>query len=117
MAKAKKRSTTRKKSSRRGKASTKSARKKAAKRTTTKKAKSKVRRAGSGALKSTAKKKQSLKTAARKAPRNAAREVGNVSAVEDTIVDVIDEPMPAVFRVTEYETVQTISPDDPEKNG
>ena len=111
MAKAKKRVTTRKKSARRGKASTKSARKKAAKHTITKKAKSKVRRAGRGALESTARKKQPLKTAARKAPRNAA------SVVEDAIIDVIDEPMPAVFRVTEYETVQTTSPDDPEKNG
>ena len=117
MAKAKKRVTTRKKSSRRGKASTKSAGKKAAKHTITKKAKSKVRRAGRGALESTARKKQPLKTAARKAPRNAAREVGAVPVVEDTIIDVIDEPMPAVFRVTEYETVQTTSPDDPEKNG
>jgi hypothetical protein len=35
--------------------------------------------------------------------------VGNVPAVEDTIIDVIDEPMPGVIRVTEYETVQTTS--------
>jgi hypothetical protein len=30
--------------------------------------------------------------------------------VEDTIVDVIDEPVPGVIRVTEYETITATSP-------
>ncbi len=110
MAKAKKRVTTRKKSSKRGKASAKPTRKIAAKRTTPKKAKSKIRQAGRGALKSTAKKKRPPKTAAKMAPRKAPREVVEVPVVEDTIIDVIDEPVPGVIRVTEYETVRTTTP-------
>ena len=109
MAKAK-RVSTRKKSSKRGKASAKTVRKKAAKRTTPKKAKSKVRRAGRGALKSTAKKKRPPKTAARMAPRKTPKQVVEVPVVEDTIIDVIDEPIPGVVRVTEYESVRTTTP-------
>jgi hypothetical protein len=30
--------------------------------------------------------------------------------IEDTIIDVIDEPVPGVVRVTEYETIRTITP-------
>jgi hypothetical protein len=30
--------------------------------------------------------------------------------VEDTIVDVVDEPVPGVVRVTEYETVRITTP-------
>jgi hypothetical protein len=30
-----------------------------------------------------------------------------VPVIEDTIVDVIDEPVPGVVRVTEYETIRT----------
>ena len=89
MAKAKKRIVTRK-TSKRGKASAKPARKKAAKRA--------------------APKKRPLKTvakmAARKAPRKAPRQ--GVPVIEDTIIDVIDEPVPGVVRVREYETIRTI---------
>jgi hypothetical protein len=108
MAKAKKRVATRKKSSKRGKASAKPTRKAAAKRTTPKAAKSKVRRAGNGAPKPAVKKKRPPKTAARKAPRNAPRQV--VVPVEDTIIDVIEEPAPGVVVVTEYESIRTGTP-------
>ena len=108
MAKAKKRVATRKKSSKRGKARAKPARKKAAKAQTSKQAKSKVRRAGSGAPKPAVKKKRPPKTAARKSPRKAPRQV--VVPVEDTIIDVIDEPAPGVIRVTEYESIRTATP-------
>jgi hypothetical protein len=102
MVKAKKRVGTRKKSSKRGKASAKPVRKKAAKRA--KKAKSKVRHAAKGVVKSAAKKKRPRKAAARPAPRQVR------PVVEDTIIDVIDEPVPGVVRVTEYETIRTIPP-------
>ena len=108
MAKAKKRVATRKKRSKRGKANAKPARKKAAKRTMPKGAKSKVGRAGRGAPKPAVKKKRPPKTAARKAPRKAPRKV--VVPVEDTIIDVIDEPAPGVIRVTEYESFRTATP-------
>ena len=108
MAKAKKRVATRKKSSKRGKASAKPTRKAAAKRTTPKAAKSKVRPAGSGAPKPAVKKKRPPKTAARKAPRKAPRQV--VVPVEDTIIDVIEEPAPSVVVVTEYESIRTATP-------
>ena len=84
MAKAKKRVTTRKKASKRGKASAKPARRKSAKRATPK--------------------KRPRKTAAKMAPRKAPRQ--RVPVVEDTIIDVIDEPVPGVVRVTEYETIR-----------
>jgi hypothetical protein len=100
MAKAKKRVAARKKSSKRGKA-----RKKAAKHTTSKKAKSKVR-AGKTSPKSVAKKKRSPKTTARRAPRQQVVEV----PVEDTIIDVIEEPVPGTVVVTEYETVRIGTP-------
>jgi hypothetical protein len=108
MAKAKKRVATRKKSSKRGKASAKSARKKAAKRMTPKKAKSKIRRAGEGAPKPMAKKKRPPKTPARKAVGKTPRQV--VVPVEDTIIDVIEEPVPGVVVVTEYESIRTATP-------
>ncbi len=107
MAKAKKRVATRKKSSKRGKASAKPARKKAAKRTTPKKAKSKVRRAARAAPKSLAKKKLPPKTA--KAPRKPPRQVVEIP-VEDTIIDVIEEPVPGVVVVTEYESIRPATP-------
>jgi len=110
MAKAKKRVATRKKRSKRGKANAKPARKKAAKRTMPKGAKSKVGRAGRGAPKPAVKKKRPPKTAARKAPRKAPRRVVEVPVVEDTIIDVIDEPVPGVIRVTEYESIRTATP-------
>ncbi len=105
-AKAKKRVAKSKKSSKRGKTRTKPARKMVAKRTTPKKAKSKLRQAGRGALKSAVKKKRLPKTGAKMAPR----EVVEVPVVEDTIIDVIDEPVPGVVRVTEYETIRMTTP-------
>jgi hypothetical protein len=84
MAKARKRRATRKKASKRGKASTKPARKKASKRAT--------------------RKKRAAKTAAKMAPRK------GVPVIEDTIIDVVDEPVPGVVRVTEYETIRTTTP-------
>jgi hypothetical protein len=33
-----------------------------------------------------------------------------VPVIEDTIIDVIDQPSPGVVRVTEYETVRTTTP-------
>ena len=88
MAKAKKRMVTRKKASKRGKASAKPARKKAAKRATPK--------------------RRPPKTVAKMAPRKAPRK--GVPVIEDTIIDVIDEPVPGVVRVTEYETITTTTP-------
>jgi hypothetical protein len=108
MAKAKKQVAARQKSSKRGKASAKPARKKAAKRAMPKKAKSKVRRAGMSAPTSSTKKKRPPKIAARKAPRQVAE-----AAVETTIVDVIQEPIPGVVVVTEYESVRTATPISP----
>ena len=105
MAKAKKRVATRKKSSKRGKASAKPARKKAAKRMTPKQAKSKVR----GAAKPMSKRQRQSKIAARKAPSKTPRQVVEVP-VEDTIIDVIEEPVPGVVVVTEYETIRTATP-------
>jgi len=106
MAKAKKRVATRKKSSKRGQASAKPARKKATKRTTPKKAKSKVQRAVRGAAKPMAKKQRPSKIATRKA---APRQVVEVP-VEDTIIDVIEEPIPGVVVVTEHETIWMATP-------
>ena len=37
--------------------------------------------------------------------RKALRQAAPV--IEDTIIDVIDEPVPGVVRVTEYETIRT----------
>jgi hypothetical protein len=108
MAKAKRRAAARKKSSKRGKASVKPTRKKAAKRATPKKAKSKVRRAGMSATKPAAKKRRPPKTAARKTPRQVAE-----VPVETTIIDVIEEPVPGVVVVTEYESVRTATPISP----
>ncbi|MGA8615729.1 MAG: hypothetical protein WB760_29425 [Xanthobacteraceae bacterium] len=99
MAKARKRLATRKKSSKRAKISVK----KAARPMRAKKAKSKVRQTGTRAQKSIAKKKRPPKLAAKMAPRKA-------PVVEDTIIDVVDEPMPGVVRVTEYETVRISTP-------
>jgi len=88
MAKAKKRVETRKKASKRGKASAKPARKKAAKRATTK--------------------KRPRKTTVKMTPRKAPKQ--GVPVIEDTIIDVIDEPAPGVVRVTEYETIRMTPP-------
>jgi hypothetical protein len=100
MAKAtKKRVAARKKSLKRGKASTKPARKMAAKHATPKKAKSKIQRAGMSAKKPAAKKKRPPETAER-------RQVAEVP-VKTTIINAIEEPVPGVVAVTEYESVQT----------
>jgi hypothetical protein len=88
MAKAMKRRAKRKKVSKRGKARAKPARKKTAKRATPKK------RSG----------KSAAKMASRKAPRQ------GVPVIEDTIIDVVDEPVPGLVRVTEYETIRTTTP-------
>jgi hypothetical protein len=42
------------------------------------------------------------------APRKAPRQ--GVPVIEDTIIDVIDEPVPGVVRVREYETIRTTTP-------
>ena len=81
MAKAKKPVKALKKASQRGKASAKPSRKKAPKRATSK---SRPRKAA-------------LKMTSRKAPKKAPRQ--KASIVEDTIIDVIDEPVPGVVRV------------------
>ena len=88
MAKAKKRVATRKKAAKRGKVRAKHARKKPTKRATPKKRPPKAM----------------AKKALRKTPRQ------EVPVVEDTIIDVIDEPIPGVVRVTEYETIRTTTP-------
>ena len=53
-------------------------------------------------------KKRPLKAAAKTAPRKASRQ--GVPVIEDTIIDVVDEPVPGVVRVTEYETIRTTTP-------
>ena len=105
MAKARKRVATRKTSSKRGKVSAKPARKKAAKRTMPKKAKSKVRRAGRSAPKPTTKKEHPSKITAGKAPKQVVE-----VPVETTIIGVIEEPVPGVVVVTEYESTRTEPP-------
>ena len=92
MAKARKRIATRKRAPKRAKASAKPARKKPAKRAT--------------------RKKRPPRTAAKMAPRTAPRTAPRqgVPVIEDTIIDVIDEPFPGVVRVTEYETIRTVPP-------
>ena len=88
MVKAKKRLATRKKVAKRGKPRAKPSRKKVAKRATPN--------------------KRSRKTVAKTAPRKPPRQ--KAAVVEDTIIDVIDEPVPGVVRVTEYETITTTTP-------
>ena len=73
------------------------------------KANSKVRRAVRGAAKPMAKKQRPSKIAARKASRKAPRQMVEVP-VEDTIIDVIEEPVPGVVVVTEHETIRTATP-------
>ncbi len=88
MAKTKKPIATRKKVTKRGKVSAKPVRKKAAKRAMPK--------------------RRPSKTVSKRAPKKASRPVAPV--IEDTIIDVIDEPIPGVVRVTEYETITTTTP-------
>jgi hypothetical protein len=95
MANANKRVAVRKKSSKRGKGSTKSARKMAAKNATLKKVKSKVRRA----KKSVAKKRRPLETVERTSKAE--------MLVETTAIDTIKEPASSVVAVAEYKSVET----------
>jgi hypothetical protein len=61
-----------------------------------------------------AKKQRPSKIAARKAPRKAPREAAEVP-VEDTIIDVIEEPVPGVVVVSEYEAIRTVTPISPDR--
>jgi hypothetical protein len=106
MAKAKKRVA--RKASKRRKASSGSARRRVTKRVALKKANSKTRKPPRSVRKAAAKKKRTTKTVAKRAPRKLPSQT---IRVEDTIVDVIDEPAPGVTRVTEYETVRAIAPE------
>jgi hypothetical protein len=105
MAKAKKRIAVRKKTFKRGKAIAKPAGKKAAKRMTPNQAKSKVK----DAAKPMSRRQRQSTIAARKAPSKTPRQLVEVP-VEDTIIDVIEEPVPGVVVVTEYETIRTATP-------
>ena len=97
---------TRKKGVKRRKASAKQALKTAAKRTTSKKAKSKVHRAGRVARTSVTKKQRPRKAAVVEASRDALNQVTEVR-VEETIIDVIEEPVPGAIDVTEAKTIET----------
>ena len=97
---------TRRKGSKRRKASAKVERKSAAKRTTAKKVKSKVRRAGGVARRSMTKKQRAPKVAATEASRKTLNQVVE-APVEDTIIDVIEQPAPGVVDVTEVQTIAT----------
>ena len=81
---------------------------KGAKRAAAKKVRSKPRKTTRSARKVTAKKRPGPKSAARKAVRK--RPTAELP-VEDTIIDVVDEPAPGVVRVTEYEVVRSIAPE------
>ena len=97
---------TRKKGSKRRKASAKVKRKSAARRATAKKVKLKVRRAGGVARRSMTKRQRAPKVAATKASRKTLNRVVE-APVEDTIIDVIEEPVPGVVDVTEVQTIAT----------
>jgi hypothetical protein len=56
--------------------------------------------------------KKAASKPARKPARKAPREVVEVP-VETTIIDVIEEPVPGVVVVTEYESVQVMPPNSP----
>jgi hypothetical protein len=90
------------KSQRASTSTTKTPSKKVANRATPKKTKSKVQPAATSAKTPATKKKRTSKTAARKAPKTVAEVL-----VETTVLDVIEEPSPGVFVVSEYEFVQT----------
>jgi hypothetical protein len=87
----------------------KPAHKKAAKRTAPSKAKSKIRSPSKRATRPAANKNLVPKTAARKEPRQVVE-----VPVEITTIDVIEEPVPGVVVVTEYESVQTATPVSPD---
>jgi hypothetical protein len=66
--------------------------------------------------KKTATKKRRIKTAARKRPsqrpKKPQRSRHPTPVVVDTIVDIIDEPLPGVMQVTEIEEVGVAVPED-----
>jgi hypothetical protein len=97
---------TRKKGSKQRKASAKVKRKSAARRATAKKVKLKVLHAGGVARRSKTKRQRPPKVAATKASRKTLNRVAEAQ-VEDTIIDVIDEPVPSVVDVTEVQTIAT----------
>jgi len=90
----------RKKGSKRGKANLKPARKAAAKRTVVKKTKSKVRRART----TMTKKQRPPKAAASEASSKIPNQMVEVP-VQDTVIDVIEEPVPRGVDVTEDVTI------------
>jgi hypothetical protein len=96
----------RKKGSKQRKASAKVKRKSAARRATAKKVKLKVRRASGVARRSMTKRQRAPKVAATKASRKPLNQVVE-APVEDTIIDVIEEPVPGVVDVTEVQTIAT----------
>jgi hypothetical protein len=104
MAKAKKTLATRKRSSKRLKAGAKAARK-ALNRGKRKQGRSKVR----GAAKVRAKARRPAKLEKKKASSKPRGQVADLP-VRETIIDVIEEPIPGTIIVTEYEAVRTTSP-------
>ena len=98
-----------KKTSKPGKPSTKPATKKTAERTPAKKTKSKP--SVSGAAKSAPGKKPAPKSAVKKTARKPPAPAN--TAVETTIIDVIEQPAPGAFVITEYETVEEVVPVSP----
>lgn len=102
MAKGSKGVATRRRRSKGRKVSAMSARKKAAKRGKAKQGGSKVRPANVSARKKSPSKLAETKTARKKAGGPA---VG--LPIEETIIDVIEEPVPGTIMITEYETVRT----------
>jgi hypothetical protein len=73
----------------------------------TKSRKKSVRRAASSKSKRTAKKRPSKTTRKRASNRTQLRQTSKRAGpiVQDTVVDIIDEPLPGVVRVTEIEEV------------
>jgi hypothetical protein len=96
---------TRKKGSKRPKASAKVKRKSVVRRATANKVKLKVRRAGGVARKSMTKRQRAPKVAANKASRKTLKQVEE-APIKDTIIDVIEEPV-GVVDVTEVHTIAT----------
>jgi hypothetical protein len=96
--------------SKRGKVQAAPKRKKPAKRAATKKLTSKVRKATRSSRKMTAKKRTGAKVTTKSALRKKLRNQTAKLPVENTVIDVVDEPAPGVVRVTEYEMVRPIAP-------
>jgi hypothetical protein len=107
MAKARKRTGAGKVASKRRKAGGKTTPKKVARRVAPKKAKAKVQRAIKTSSKSSARKRP-LPKAAEKTTKVAAE----MPVVETTVIDVIEEPVPGVLMVTEFETTTVMVPSE-----